>query len=112
MRCPAAGRRTLPLSMIAKTPKLTVTIPIKRALVPKSEIVIASSHGMANTKSQREANASLPRQENSLDPKEERTHLPLSEWSSVADSRKQPNYSMAVNMTKLASQKNETIELV
>src|SRR5260370_8372393 len=59
--------------MIAKTPKPTVTIPIKRTLVPKSEIVIASSHGIANTKSQRKANANLPRTEDPSAPARERT---------------------------------------
>src|SRR5260370_11823051 len=59
--------------MIAKTPEPTVTIPIKRTLVPKSEIVIASSHGIANTKSQRKANANLPRTEDPSAPARERT---------------------------------------
>jgi len=68
---PGAGRLSLPLSMIAKTPRPTVSVPIKRALVPKSDIVIASSHGMVNTKSQREANASFPRPENSSAPTRE-----------------------------------------
>ena len=66
--CPGAGRLSFPLSMTARTPRPTVTIPIKRTLVPKSEMVIASSHGMANTKSQREANASLLRPEDSSTP--------------------------------------------
>src|SRR5437899_4320481 len=70
---PGAGRLTLPLSMMAMTPKPTVIIPIKRTLVPKPEIVIASSHGIANTKSQREANANLPRTESSSAPERERT---------------------------------------
>src|SRR5260370_424680 len=73
MTWPGAGRLTFPRSMIAKTPKPTVTIPIKRTLVPKSEIVIASSHGIANTKSQRKANANLPRTEDPSAPARERT---------------------------------------
>src|SRR5258708_37062121 len=69
---PGDGRLTFPLSIMAKTPRPTVTNPIKRTLEPKSEIVIAASHGKANTKSQREANASLPRTEDSSAPPRER----------------------------------------
>ena len=79
--CPGAGRLTLPLSMIANKPRTPLSIPIKRALVPKLAIVIASSHDMANTKSQREANASLPKPESSSPPARERATL-LFAWSS------------------------------
>ena len=78
---PGAGRLTLPLSMIANKPRTPLSIPIKRALVPKLAIVIASSHDMANTKSQREANASLPKPESSSPPARERATL-LFVWSS------------------------------
>jgi len=78
---PGAGRLTLPLSMIANKPRTPLSIPIKRALVPKLAIVIASSHDMANTKSQREANASLPKPESSSPLARERATF-LFAWSS------------------------------
>ena len=60
MKCPALRCLTLPRSMTAITPSANAGIPIKRVPVPKPGMVIASSHGIANTKSQRKANASLP----------------------------------------------------
>src|SRR5213078_988507 len=61
IKWPAAGRLRLPFSRIAMNPRTTAPVPIKRALVPKPEIVIASSQGIANSSNQREVNASLPR---------------------------------------------------
>src|SRR5256714_11258736 len=62
---PGPGCLTLPRSKIANIPNPTATKPISRALVPKPPIVIASSHGIANTRSHRLANASFPKLESS-----------------------------------------------
>src|SRR5690349_315318 len=49
--------------MMANTPSPIASTPTRRALVPKPPMVMASSQGIANTKSQSEANASFARGE-------------------------------------------------
>jgi hypothetical protein len=68
-----------------------VIIPIKRTLVPNPGIVIASSQGMANAKSQSEVNANLPNTENlcaSLAHKETGLSLGLENIEALRDTGK------------------------
>src|SRR5580704_3053688 len=86
---PTAGRLTLPRSTTASTPSPRVTIPIRRTLVPKPEIVMASSHGIANTSNHSEPNAILPSVESFSVPAKRRANPPLTELSDF-DGRRKP----------------------